>query len=69
MTGGAGQTAEDEHQHGEEVDQGGVHQPRPGAEIVRDKDEGGVQAEEGAVEEGAGQSGYTKESEKSRSVN
>ena len=55
--------AEEQHQHGEAADQGSQRGSVGRTEVVRDKDETGVQAQEGALEERDGQGGHAQEAE------
>ena len=58
--------AEEQHQHGEAADQGSQRGSVGRTEVVRDKDETGVQAQKGKVEARNGQSRYTQTAERGR---
>ena len=57
-------SAQEQHQHREAADQGGVWGPVGREKDVRDEDEAGVQAQEGALEERDGQGGHAQEAER-----
>ena len=57
-------SAQEQHQHREEVDQGGERGSVGRAEVVRDEDASGVQVQEGEVETGDGKGRHAETSER-----